>query len=137
MGLLDGVLNALQGANAPGGAGNGLGAALGAVLNGAGGGNLGTLVQQFEQGGLGPVIASWISTGHNLPISPDQLQAVLGNDTITRVAQHLGVEPGQAAAQLAQWLPTVVDRMTPNGQLPAGDNHTGLLNEVLGSLAGR
>ena len=138
MRLLDGVLNALQGANSPAGAATGgaWGAALGAVLGGAGGGNgsLGDLVQKFEQGGLGPVIASWISSGHNLPISADQLQQVLGSDTIARVAQHLGVDPSQAAAQLSQLLPAVIDKMTPNGQVPAGADHSGLLSEVLGQL---
>jgi uncharacterized protein YidB (DUF937 family) len=82
---------------------------------------LGGLEQHFQQGGLGNIVASWIGTGANLPISPDQVQSVLGNGTVAQIATRLGVSPEVAAGQLAQWLPTIVDTLTPGGSRPQGD----------------
>lgn len=119
MGLLDSVIGALGGAQ-----GSGQGDALQAIIamlaqgNGPGGGGLGGLVQQFERGGLGDLIGSWVGTGQNLPISPTQLQDVLGSDLLSQFAQQLGLSQGQAADQLSQLLPQVVDKLTPGGQLP-------------------
>jgi hypothetical protein len=82
--------------------GNGAGGASTAALvqqitqmlaNNAQGGGLGGLIQSFERMGLGNVISSWISTGQNLPISPDQLQQVLGQGRIGQIAQSLGLHP--------------------------------------------
>lgn len=122
MGLLDSVIGALGGAQ--GGNGGGQGDALQAIIamlaqgNGPGGGGLGGLMQQFQQGGLGDLVASWVGTGQNLPVSPGQLQDVLGSDMLSQFAQQLGLSQGQAADQLSQLLPQVVDKLTPNGQLP-------------------
>lgn len=125
MGLLDSVIGALGGAQ--GGGRQGSGDMLQAVIamlaqqqGGAGGqgGGLAGLVQQFQQGGLGDLVASWIGTGQNMPVSPTQLQDVLGSDMLARLAQQLGLSQGEAAGQLSQLLPQVVDKLTPNGQLP-------------------
>ncbi len=122
MGLLDSVIGALGGAQ--GGGGGGQGDALQAIIamlaqgNGPGGGGLGGLMQQFQQGGLGDLVASWVGTGQNLPVSPSQLQDVLGSDMLSQFAKQLGLSQGQAADQLSQLLPQVVDKLTPNGQLP-------------------
>jgi len=126
MGLLDSVIGALGGAQ--GGGQQGSGDMLQAVIamlaqqqGGAGGGGLGGLgglVQQFQQGGLGDLVASWIGSGQNLPVSPTQLQDVLGNDMLAQLAQQLGLSQGEAAGQLSQMLPQVVDRLTPGGKLP-------------------
>lgn len=125
MGLLDSVIGALGGAQ--GGGHQGSGDMLQAVIamlaqqqGGAGGGlgGLGGLVQQFQQGGLGDLVASWVGTGQNLPVSPTQLQDVLGSDMLAQLAQQLGLSQGEAVGQLSQLLPQVVDKLTPNGQLP-------------------
>ncbi|MDX2152780.1 MAG: YidB family protein [Bryobacteraceae bacterium] len=84
-------------------------------------GGIAGLVSEFQRGGLGEVVNSWVSTGQNLPISPDQLQGVLGSDAVRGFASSLGVPADAAASQLTQLLPTVVDHLTPNGQLPAGN----------------
>lgn len=132
MGLLDSVIGALgQGG---GGGGDLVQVVAGMLHDGAPGGGLAGLVQKFEQGGLGDVIASWIGTGQNLPISADQLHQVLGSDTIGRIAQQLGLSHGDAAGQLAQMLPQVIDKLTPNGSVPAGG--LGDLGGLLGSLLG-
>lgn len=126
MGLLDSMLGSVLGSQsgaqaAPGG--EALAQVLGGLLSGSGsggaGGGLGGLVEQFQRAGLGEVIGSWISTGRNLPVSAEQIGQVLGSDTVAQIAQRLGVDPAQAAGQLSHLLPEVIDRLTPNGQLPA------------------
>ncbi|PXW96526.1 uncharacterized protein YidB (DUF937 family) [Sphaerotilus hippei] len=148
MGLFDSVLGAVGGQLAGqlggmlgGGNNNGTAALIGVVmnlLNQPGSEGLGGLLQKFQQGGLGEVAASWVSSGQNLPISADQLQGVLGSDLVGQIAGQLGIEPGAAAGQLAQWLPQVVDTLTPDGQAPsAGTDLGALLPQVLGSLMSR
>ncbi|WP_428415891.1 YidB family protein [Methylibium sp.] len=132
MGLLDSVIGALGGSQ-----GSGQGDALQAVIamlarGGQGSSGLDGLVQQFQQGGLGDLIASWVGTGQNLPVSASQLQDVLGSDMLSQFAQQLGLPPGEAAGQLSQLLPQVVDKLTPNGQLSdIGSSGLGDLGSVL------
>ena len=141
MGLLDSVVGMVTGQSDPMGQGGGNQAALIAAVvsmlnaNGSGGG-LNDLIARFEQGGLGSVIGSWVSTGHNLPISAEQLQSVLGSGQLGQIAEQLGLSHGEAAAQLSQVLPQVVDHLTPNGQLPASDE-AGDIGSLIGSLLRR
>ena len=148
MGLLDSVLGsamgALQGSGQGGGGNAMLMQVIGALLQGQGGGGamggLGGLLQQLQQGGLGEAAQSWVSTGQNLPVSPDQLQAALGADRIGALAQQVGMPAGDLSSQLAQYLPQVVDQLTPGGQLPEGGGSAdlgGLLGQVLGGLLRR
>lgn len=145
MGLLDSIVGAALGGG-QGGASSGQGALLNAVLGmltqgqggggaGAGGGlaGLGQLVEQFQHGGLGDVIGSWISTGQNLPVSADQLGQVLGNERIAGMASQLGLQPNEVLGQLSQLLPEVVDKLTPHGQIPAQPD-MGNLGALLGGL---
>ena len=106
---------------------------LGMVTGGQGGG-LGDLIGKFQQSGMGDVVASWIGTGQNMPISGEQLHNVLGSDTIANIAQQLGISHGDAAGQLAQALPHVMDKLTPNGQAPAGG--LGDIGSLLKQLTG-
>lgn len=76
-------------------------------------------MEQFQRAGLGEVIGSWIGTGRNLPVSAEQIGQALGSDPVAQIAQRLGVDPAQAAGQLSHILLEVIDRLTPNGQLPA------------------
>jgi uncharacterized protein YidB (DUF937 family) len=109
MGLLDGVMNALGGQG-------GIAGDIEAIAGHFGGAGVQTIVAQFEQGGLGTVVQSWISNGANLPVSQDQIQAVLGSDAVTKMSAALGIDP----SQLSNALPEVISHLTPNGQLPAG-----------------
>jgi uncharacterized protein YidB (DUF937 family) len=88
--------------------------------NQQGGNGLAGLLGQFQQGGMGNVMESWIGKGQNMPISGDQLQNILGSGQIGQIAQQLGLSNGDASNQLAQLLPNLVDQLTPNGQAPAG-----------------
>jgi len=140
MGLLDSVVGMVTGQSDPMGQGGNQAALIAAVVsmlnaNGSGGG-LNDLIARFEQGGLGSVIGSWVSTGHNLPISAEQLQSVLGSGQLGQIAEQLGLSHGEAAAQLSQVLPQVVDHLTPNGQLPASDE-AGDIGSLIGSLLRR
>jgi uncharacterized protein YidB (DUF937 family) len=149
MGLLDSVIGALGQGHAPvsgGGQGDLLnlvigmlgqgGSGAGGAGPGAGGiGGLAGLVEKFQQGGLGEIASSWIGTGQNLPVSADQLGGVLGSDTVSAMARQLGMGHGDLLGQLSHLLPQVVDKLTPNGQLPqAGSGGLGDLAGMLGGL---
>jgi uncharacterized protein YidB (DUF937 family) len=81
-------------------------------------GGLSGLVQQFHDKGLGGLVSSWVSTGQNLPISADQIQHVLGSEQVKELAAKAGIPTDMAASSLAQLLPMLVDKLTPNGQIP-------------------
>lgn len=109
-------------------------AALSLINNNAGG--LSGLVQAFKDKGLANVAASWVSTGKNLPITPEQIQSVLGNSQIREIAQKLGLSEEAASSQLSQTLPMVVDKLTPEGQIPSGDLLAQGMNLLKGKLFG-
>jgi uncharacterized protein YidB (DUF937 family) len=141
MGLLDSLIGSLGqaqgGAAAAGGGGAGdlLGAVVGMLGNDAAGGGLGGLVGQFAKNGMGDIIGSWIGKGENMPISADQLSQVLGGDAIANIAQQMGMSHGDAAGQLSQMLPQIIDKLTPHGQAPAGG--LGNVTDLLGMLMKR
>jgi uncharacterized protein YidB (DUF937 family) len=133
MGLLDDVFsNAAGVAPAKEGSQTSLASAVLSLLSNQGGGISG-LVQQFTAQGLGHVVDSWISTGQNLPISPEQLQTVLGSEKIGVIAAKAGVSPETAQNGLAQILPQLVDHLTPNGEVPQGD----LMSKAMELLKGK
>ena len=76
------------------------------------------LINQFKQNGLGDVINSWIGTGQNQAVSPNQLREALGQKTINDLSRHSGAPQDDLLSQLSRYLPGVIDRLTPNGQLP-------------------
>jgi uncharacterized protein YidB (DUF937 family) len=81
-------------------------------------GGLGGLLQRFQQSGYGDVAKSWIGTGDNQPIAPNQLGEVLGPDALNRLSQHTGLSQQDLLAHLSQVLPSVVDKLTPQGRVP-------------------
>lgn len=137
MGMLDGllgeVMNGLSGRmpgtmdGAPQGAGGlpgamGKGALLAMVLQLLQqSGGIGGLLSRMQQSGYGAQAQSWIGTGRNQPISPDALSQIFGGQ-LGPIAQQLGLSHEEAASQVSQALPEVVDHMTPQGSIPAGDN---------------
>jgi uncharacterized protein YidB (DUF937 family) len=129
MGILDSILGAVTG----GGGSNNAVSAITDLL-GAHEGGLGGLVGAFEKGGLGEVAKSWISTGGNLPISAEQITSILGHGPLADMAAKMGIDPAQAAGQLSQLLPQVIDKLTPNGEVPSGG--LGAIGDLLGKLKG-
>ena len=81
-------------------------------------GGLGGLVSAFEQAGLGNVVQSWIGNGQNMPVSPQQLRGVLGDDRVQTMASQSGMGEQDFLSQLSQHLPNAVNGVTPNGRLP-------------------
>lgn len=97
-------------------------------------GGLNGLVQAFHQNGLGNLVNSWTGTGQNQTATPEQMQQVLGSDKVQALAQKLGVSPEVASSTLAQLLPTVIDKLTPNGSIPEQSNLLQMGENFLSSL---
>lgn len=95
-------------------------------------GGLQGVLGKFEQSGLGQQAQSWVGTGPNQSIDGGALSQVFGSGQIGQIAQQLGLSHDQAAGQLAQVLPQVIDKLTPQGQVP--DNHSDLVNQALALL---
>ncbi|HEU0336492.1 MAG TPA: YidB family protein [Gaiellaceae bacterium] len=83
-----------------------------------GGFDLDTLKQKFEDAGLGEKVKSWIGTGENEPVSADEVKQAIGEERLQEIAAKSGTDVDTAARQTAETLPQVVDRMTPEGQIP-------------------
>ncbi|MGH7233173.1 MAG: YidB family protein [Nitrospiraceae bacterium] len=91
------------------------------------------LVKGFQANGLGDIVSSWVSTGPNLPISAQQLQQGLGMQQIQQFAAKAGLSPDAASGQLANLLPGLVDKLTPEGKIP----DAGGLEQVFNLLKGK
>lgn len=96
-------------------------------------GGLSGIVDKFKAGGLSEQVASWVGMGENIAVSPEQISSVMGKGAIADIADKFGLSAEVLSAQIAQYLPTVVDKLTPNGQINA-ESGGGLLSTVLGML---
>jgi uncharacterized protein YidB (DUF937 family) len=94
-------------------------------------GGLAGLQQMFQQGGLGHVLSSWVGDGQNLPISADQLQSVLHSGALQEAAEKAGLDPEKLTGMMSTLLPHLVDKLTPNGQVP----EVGALQQMIKGLA--
>jgi uncharacterized protein YidB (DUF937 family) len=123
-GLLGGLFGGSSGpAAGAGGLGGLLNGGLGGLLAGgaAGGvlsGGLDELIKQFQQSGHGDAAQSWVGTGQNQTISPDDLGNALGDDTVTSLAEQAGISRIELLNGMSEELPRFVDTMTPQGNLP-------------------
>lgn len=134
MGLLDEIVGKVSGMLGKGeGEQTGLLEGVTQLLGSNESGGLGGLVQSFQENGLGGIISSWIGTGENQPISADQIRQVLGSDAIQNMAAKAGIAPEEISGKLAEILPGVIDRLTPEGKVPEG----GLLEKGLELLKGK
>ncbi|MBV8036934.1 YidB family protein [Roseateles sp.] len=108
----------------------------GLLSNGTAHGGLAGLLQQLQAGGLGEQVQSWISNGANQPVSGSEIGSALGGEggLLGQLAQQAGVSHAEAGEQLSQLLPQIVDRLTPQGQLPQGG--AGGLGDIAGMLGG-
>jgi uncharacterized protein YidB (DUF937 family) len=118
---------------APGGGGGGLGGLLGQILGGGagggmgGGGGLGSLLEQLQRAGFSEQANSWVGRGANQPIPPDAMSQIFGRGGIEEISRRAGISPAEASRGLSQLLPEVVDRITPDGDVP---DDTALTNSV-------
>ena len=108
MGMLDGLLGGIVGA--------GLVSVVSGIVEKHGG--LQGVVNEFERNGLGATVQSWVGTGPNASISPDEVQRAIGPDLLQQLAAKSGLSVQELAQKLSQVLPDAVDKMTPNGSIP-------------------
>jgi len=108
MGLFDGVLGGI------------VGGAMASVVNGIleQHGGVQGVVNQFERNGLGPTVRSWVATGANTPISPDEVHRAIGPELLQQLAAKAGMSVPELTQKLAQVLPQAVDHLTPGGSIP-------------------
>lgn len=130
MGLFDSVAGAVLGKLAGGGEQGSVAQVALDLFNQHGG--LNGILDKFKDSGLGQEAASWVSKGENLPISAEQVQQVLGSDAVSAMAAKFGLSSEDVSAKLAEYLPGVVDKLTPDGEVPA--NQSGLMSQVLSLL---
>jgi uncharacterized protein YidB (DUF937 family) len=88
------------------------------VLGNGSQGGLNAIVAKLQQAGFGDQVKSWIGNGQNLPITAEQLQQVLGSDTVKQLAARFNIPVDQLGKTLAQQLPMAVDHASPDGKLP-------------------
>jgi uncharacterized protein YidB (DUF937 family) len=107
------------------------------LINNPATGGIAGLVETFKSKGLGEVINSWVGTGANLPISPDQIKNALGADKIAQIAEKVGISKDAVSQHLSQLLPQLIDKLTPNGNLPEagklGEALSAVKKQILGS----
>ncbi len=126
-GLLGGIFGGQQPGRA-GASGGGLGdllrgGGLGGLLGGAAGGGflgagLSEIIAKMQQSGHAEAANSWVRTGQNKPVSPDQLELALGRDTLEELSAETGKPYDEVLSELSRELPDTVDRLTPEGRLP-------------------
>ena len=99
------------------------GAAAGSVISGG----LGDLLKQLQQGGQGDTANSWVGKGSNKPIAPGDLASALGADQIDQLSSQSGLSRDDLLQGLSQYLPKVIDHLTPDGRVPTDDEVSGRL----------
>jgi uncharacterized protein YidB (DUF937 family) len=129
MGLLDNLENQALG-NVLGGSTNPLASGLLQMIQNQPGGLQG-LVQTFHDKGMGGLVSAWVSTGPNPPITADQVHQVLGSDQVKALAAKAGISPDVAGNAIAQLLPGLVDKLTPNGSVPDHGNVLDIASSML------
>ena len=123
----------------PGGGGLGdvLGQVLGGALGGRGsagamgaGGGLGDILAQLQNAGYGEQADSWVGRGENKPIPAEAMPDIFGRDGLSEIARRAGVTEDEASRGLSQLLPEVVDRVTPQGEVPGFDTLTHSVDDL-------
>lgn len=122
--------------------GNVLSSVMGSSQSGGLASGLGGLLSTMAQNGMGNQAASWQGTGANLPIDTDQLTQILGSlgggtgaDILGKLAGSAGLNPSEAAGHLSELLPNLVDKLTPDGQIPDSSNLD--LGNIMRSVLGK
>ena len=96
-------------------------------------GGLNGLIQTFQKSGLSEIVNSWVSTGANLPISSEQIKQGLGSHLLQQLSAGTGLSQEACSSQLSSLLPSLVDKLTPEGKVPESN----LLEQGLSLLRGK
>ena len=132
MSRLDNVENQVMG-KVLGGSSNPLASGLLQMIQNQPGGLQG-LVQSFHEKGLGELVSSWVGTGPNASVTSDRIHEVLGSDRVKALAAKAGISSDTAGSAIAQLLPAIVDKLTPNGQVPAHNSVMEMIGGLLQNL---
>jgi len=97
------------------------GGAAGSVLSGG----LGDLLNQLQRGGQGETANTWVGKGENKAIAPGDLAKALGADQIESLSAQSGLSRDELLSGLSQYLPQVIDHLTPDGRLPTENEISG------------
>ncbi len=113
-------------------------AAMSGVLDDSGG--IDGLLAKFQTAGQGQAAASWVSPGANESVDGEQIRSALGSDTVQHFASKLGMQADQILPILAQFLPVIIDKLTPAGLVednqPTADKLQQVLSQVVQSVLG-
>ena len=134
MSLLDDVLGSALGASAAS-SGPSLVQGILDFLGEPDAGGIDGLKQQFQRQGLGDQVQSWIGTGPNRPVTPDELERAIGRERVSSLGQRAGLPGGSAAGVLASVLPELVNQLTPEGQVPQRSAMLDVGKKILTGLA--
>jgi uncharacterized protein YidB (DUF937 family) len=134
MSLINDILGAIgaQGNNPQAQQHQDLMASLSSMLHNPAMGGVGGLLQKLQSGGLASAVQSWIGTGQNQAITPDQLRGAMGDDQLQQLAKNAGMSTQQASSGLASILPALVDKLSPNGQLHDESTMSKMLDALRG-----
>lgn len=104
----------------------------------AGLGGLGGILGKLKGAGLGDKADSWVGTGANEEVDPDELESALGKEHVASIAREAGVSHDEAKSGLSALLPKLVDQVTPGGSVPGAGQLGGLMKNLdLGKLLGK
>ncbi len=95
-------------------------------------GGINGMLEQFQSNGMGDIVKSWVSTGQNLPVSPDQLTQVFGHQKLGAMADQSGMDLAKFLPILTAALPFIVDKLTPDGEV--NDKSNNMLEQGIGLL---
>ena len=136
MALLDSIMGMLG----KGGGGKDVMSQLAGMLTGKGGDGMGLsrLLEQFKGAGLGDKADSWVGTGENQPLTPDEVKKAIGDDRLATMSKQTGQSVGSLTTDLSKMIPAAVNKLTPDGKVPEpGDLMNMAKNLDLGKLLGR
>ena len=104
------------------GSGSASGGNMSSMLDLIGGnkGGLNSLTEMFGGNGMGDLMESWVGKGENKDVKPNQIEKIFGSDTVKKVADKNGMDIGSALKMIAQFLPLIIDKLTPDGSIPGG-----------------
>lgn len=121
MGILGSIVKGVTGKSSDTTSSNAMGGIIEMLTSGETGGIQG-IIKKLTEGGLGNIVNSWISKEPNQTVEPSQLENALGSDLIGKFASKMGVSSSEASSHLSKLLPTVIDKLTPDGKLPESGN---------------
>jgi len=128
--ILSGAVGKALGADDDSGKGQIIAALLPIVVTMLANGGLSKILDGMKKQGLSAEADSWVGGGENLPISADQAKSVVGEDEVKKIADQIGVDEDKAAGLIAEALPQVVDKVSPEGDAPEGDAVDKMLESI-------